>query len=62
MFEHEFECGEPATAVAQREGAIGAGQVTVIRQFFDEIPSCVDVETQSLGRTTAGSASHRVSA
>jgi Domain of unknown function (DUF222) len=48
LLEHAFECGEPATAVAQREGAIGAGQVTVIRQFFDEIPSCVDVETQSL--------------
>jgi hypothetical protein len=29
----------PATAAAQREGAIGAGQVAAIRQFFDEFRS-----------------------
>ncbi|WP_445160251.1 HNH endonuclease signature motif containing protein [Mycobacterium sp. Dal123C01] len=36
----------PATAAAQREGAIGAGQVAAIRQFFDQLPHWVDVETQ----------------
>jgi hypothetical protein len=36
----------PATAAAQRNGAIGAGHVAVIRQFFDQLPHWVDVETQ----------------
>ena len=36
----------PATAAAQREGAIGTGHVTVIRQFFEQLPQRVDVETQ----------------
>jgi Domain of unknown function (DUF222) len=35
----------PATAAAQRQGAIGAGHVRVIRRFFDELPCSVDVET-----------------
>jgi hypothetical protein len=38
----------PATAAGQRVGAIGAGQIAVIRQFFDQLPSWVDVETQAL--------------
>jgi hypothetical protein len=36
----------PATAAAQRNGAIGAGHVAVIRQFFDQLPHWVDAETQ----------------
>ncbi|WP_301147629.1 HNH endonuclease signature motif containing protein [Mycobacterium simiae] len=46
--------GEPleprlaATAAAQREGAIGTGQIAVIRQFFAALPSWVDVETQAI--------------
>jgi hypothetical protein len=36
----------PATAAAQRDGAIGANHVAVIRQFFDQLPHWVDVETQ----------------
>lgn len=46
--------GEPlqprltATAAAQSEGAIGAGHVAVIRQFFGQLPHWVDVETQAL--------------
>jgi Domain of unknown function (DUF222) len=36
----------PATAAAQRPGAIGASHVRVIRRFFNELPcSVVDVET-----------------
>ncbi|MFP1155768.1 DUF222 domain-containing protein, partial [Mycobacterium sherrisii] len=38
----------PATAAAQREGALGAGHVAVIRQFFTALPSWVDIETQAL--------------
>ncbi|WAJ42733.1 HNH endonuclease signature motif containing protein [Mycobacterium sp. Aquia_216] len=38
----------PATAAAQRDGAIGASHVRVIRQFFDDLPAWVDVETQAL--------------
>lgn len=37
-----------ATAAAQREGAIGTGQIAVIRQFFAALPSWVDVETQAI--------------
>jgi hypothetical protein len=37
-----------AEAAAQRNGAIGDGQVAIIRQFFDQLPSWVDVETQAL--------------
>jgi hypothetical protein len=46
------QTGEPllpvltASAAAQREGAIGAGHVRVIRRFFDELPGSVDVETR----------------
>jgi hypothetical protein len=36
----------PATAAAQREGAIGAGHVRVIRRFVDELPCSVDIETR----------------
>jgi hypothetical protein len=36
----------PATAAAQRDGTIGARHVAVIRQFFDQLPHWVDVETQ----------------
>ncbi|MDO2352513.1 HNH endonuclease signature motif containing protein [Mycobacterium avium] len=35
----------PATAAAQRDGAIGTDHVAVIRQFFDQLPEAVDVET-----------------
>jgi hypothetical protein len=44
--------GEPvapqltATAAALRYGTIGSGHVRVIRRFFDELPSSVDVETR----------------
>ena len=38
----------PATAAAQHAGSIGAGHVAVIRQFFGQLPSWVDVETQAL--------------
>jgi hypothetical protein len=38
----------PATAIAQRDGAIGAGHVAVIRDFFGQLPHWVDVETQAL--------------
>jgi hypothetical protein len=44
--------GEPleprlsATAAAQRDGAIGGDHVAVIRQFFEQLPHWVDVETQ----------------
>ncbi|MFP1155802.1 DUF222 domain-containing protein, partial [Mycobacterium sherrisii] len=30
------------------EGALGAGHVAVIRQFFTALPSWVDIETQAL--------------
>ncbi|OBJ47030.1 13E12 repeat family protein, partial [Mycobacterium colombiense] len=35
----------PATAAAQRHGAIGADHVAVIRRFFHQLPESVDVET-----------------
>lgn len=35
----------PATAAAQRDGAIGAEHVAVIRRFFHQLPECVDIET-----------------
>ncbi|OBH67968.1 hypothetical protein A5682_12315, partial [Mycobacterium mantenii] len=35
----------PATAAAQRDGAIGADHVAVIRRFFHRLPESVDVET-----------------
>ncbi|PRI14782.1 hypothetical protein B2J96_15575 [Mycobacterium shigaense] len=38
----------PATAAAQRDGAIADGHVTAIRQFFDQLPSWVDVETEAI--------------
>src|ERR1700724_1331011 len=44
--------GEPlppllnGTAAAQRQGALGAGHVRVIRRFFDELPRFVDIETR----------------
>src|SRR5271163_459114 len=36
----------PATAAAQRDGSIGGDHVAVIRQFFEQLPHWVDVETQ----------------
>jgi hypothetical protein len=36
----------PATAAAQRDGAIGGDHVAVIRQFFEQLPHWIDVETQ----------------
>ncbi|HWF29552.1 MAG TPA: 13E12 repeat family protein, partial [Mycobacterium sp.] len=44
--------GEPlapvlaATAAAQRQGTLGAGQVAVIRRFFHQLPGWVDAETR----------------
>ncbi|OIN82116.1 HNH endonuclease [Mycobacterium malmoense] len=44
--------GEPlapvltATAAAQRDGAVSTGHVRVIRRFFDELPSGVDLGTR----------------
>lgn len=35
----------PATAAAQRDGAIGAEHVAVIRRFFHQLPGSVDLET-----------------
>ncbi|WP_406814452.1 HNH endonuclease signature motif containing protein [Mycobacterium sp. M23085] len=35
----------PATAAAQRAGAIGADHVAVIRRFFRELPASVDLKT-----------------
>jgi hypothetical protein len=35
----------PATAAAQRDGAIGADHVAVIRRFFHQLPEAVDLET-----------------
>ncbi|MGV0046648.1 HNH endonuclease signature motif containing protein [Mycobacterium colombiense] len=35
----------PATAAAQRDGAIGADHVAVIRRFFHQLPESVDLET-----------------
>ena len=37
----------PATAEAQRNGAIGGGHVAVIRGFFHRLPDFVDVETRA---------------
>ncbi|WP_156747050.1 DUF222 domain-containing protein, partial [Mycobacterium sp. E2733] len=36
----------PATAAAQRGGAIGADHVAVIRRFFHQLPDCVDMDTR----------------
>lgn len=36
----------PATAAGQRDGAIGADHVSVIRRFFKRLPCWVDVETR----------------
>jgi len=36
----------PATAAAQREGKLGAGQVAVIRRFFHQLPGWVDSATR----------------
>jgi len=36
----------PATAQAQRNGDLGAGHVTVIRNFFHRLPDFVDIETR----------------
>ncbi|OBB86490.1 hypothetical protein A5760_04650 [Mycobacterium colombiense] len=44
--------GEPlppaltATAAAQRDGTLGAGQVTVIRKFYHQLPGWVDAATR----------------
>jgi hypothetical protein len=37
----------PATAEAQRNGAIGAGHVAVIRGFFHRLPDFVDIEARA---------------
>src|ERR1700742_2564070 len=37
----------PATAEAQRNGELGAGQVAVIRSFWDRLPDFVDIETRA---------------
>jgi Domain of unknown function (DUF222) len=45
--------GEPlapalaATAAAQRDGKLGAGQVAVIRRFFQQLPSWIDAATRA---------------
>ncbi|OBH09774.1 HNH endonuclease signature motif containing protein [Mycobacterium sp. E1747] len=36
----------PATAAAQRDGAIGPDHVALIRRFFHQLPEAVDVETR----------------
>ncbi|UXA05602.1 HNH endonuclease [Mycobacterium sp. SMC-2] len=36
----------PATATAQRDGKLGAGQVAVIRRFFHRLPGWVDADTR----------------
>lgn len=36
----------PATAAAQRDGAIGSDHVAVIRRLFHQLPESVDVETR----------------
>ncbi len=36
----------PATAAAQRGGAIGAEHLAVIRQLFHQLPDCVDLDTR----------------
>ncbi|WP_156751974.1 DUF222 domain-containing protein, partial [Mycobacterium sp. E2497] len=36
----------PATAAAQRDGKLGAGQVAVIRRFFHRLPGWVDAATR----------------
>jgi hypothetical protein len=41
-----LEARLPAIAAAQRDGSIGDDHVAVIRQFFDQLPHWVDVETQ----------------
>src|SRR3984957_4782479 len=37
----------PATAAAQRNGALGAGHVAVIRGFIHRLPDFVDIETRA---------------
>ncbi|OBG66633.1 HNH endonuclease signature motif containing protein [Mycobacterium sp. E3339] len=37
----------PATAAAQRDGALGPGQVGVIRRFFHQLPAAVDAPTRA---------------
>src|SRR5271163_1491955 len=37
----------PATAVAQRNGELGAGHVAVIRGFWHRLPDFVDIETRA---------------
>ncbi|MDM4139432.1 MULTISPECIES: HNH endonuclease signature motif containing protein [Mycobacterium] len=37
----------PATAAAQRTGAIGADHVAVIRRFFHQLPEAVDLDTST---------------
>jgi Domain of unknown function (DUF222) len=41
----------PATAAAQRAGAIGAGHVAVIRGFWQRLPEFVDAETRVQAET-----------
>jgi len=36
-----------ATATAQRDGTLGAGQVTVIRKFYHQLPGWVDAATRA---------------
>ncbi|WP_156744770.1 DUF222 domain-containing protein, partial [Mycobacterium sp. 852014-52450_SCH5900713] len=36
----------PATAAAQRAGAIGADHVAVVRRFFHQLPESVDIDTR----------------
>jgi len=50
----------PATAEAQRNGIIGAGQVAVIRGFFHRLPDFVDIETRAKAEAQlARGADHR---
>ncbi|MGA7050496.1 MAG: HNH endonuclease signature motif containing protein, partial [Mycobacterium sp.] len=40
-----------ATAAAQREGKIGSAHVAVIRRFFNQLPSAVDLDTRDHAET-----------
>ncbi len=40
-----------ATAAAQRDGTIGSAHVTVIRRFFNQLPSAVDLDTREHAET-----------
>jgi len=59
--------GEPlaprltATAAAQRHGEVGAGHVTVIRRFLDELPCWVDAPTRQCAEAdlAAAATEHR---